>query len=90
MLLLLLLLPQVLREVLSCHLPIELVWHTREEIDTSTLTVLQDNWGPIIGVDLSRTPWPAHHRQLPQPTQNSGGHGSGTGEMLEQDVLPAE
>jgi hypothetical protein len=53
---------QVLREVHNCSLPIELVWHSPTEMDPTTLSVLQAQWGPIRGVDLSQKPWPDHHR----------------------------
>lgn len=53
---------QVLREIHNCTLPIELVWHSPSEMDPTTLSVLQAQWGPIRGVDLSQMPWPDHHR----------------------------
>jgi hypothetical protein len=53
---------QVLREVLKCSLPVELVWHTVEEMDAATLAALRQHFGPIVGVNLSGVPWPAHHR----------------------------
>lgn len=62
---------QVLREVLNCTLPVELVWHSAAEMDSQTLTVLQSRWGPIKGVDLSSIPFPAHHRAPAAPTQHS-------------------
>jgi hypothetical protein len=82
---------QVLREVLRCSLPVELVWHTPSEMDAQTLAALAARWGPIRGVDLSATPWPAHHRLPPvlahqqQPSAASKGSGNGG-----DDGLPAE
>jgi hypothetical protein len=84
--------PQVLREHLNCTLPIELVWHTPGEMDPTTLSALQELWGPITGVDLSSKQWPAHHRQLPAPasaptaTAREEQHSRND----EEDTLPAE
>jgi hypothetical protein len=41
---------QVLREQLNCNLPIELVWHTDEEMDMRTLNAIQQQWGNITGM----------------------------------------
>eukprot|EP00879_Flechtneria_rotunda_P023345 GHRR01024695.1.p1 GENE.GHRR01024695.1~~GHRR01024695.1.p1 ORF type:complete len:345 (+),score=119.25 GHRR01024695.1:394-1428(+) len=58
---------KVLREVHNCSLPIELVWHTADEMDSSTLAAMQSRWGPIIAVNLSNMTWPEHHRKLTPP-----------------------
>lgn len=53
---------QVLREVLNCSLPVELVWHATEEMDNATIAALRRRWGPIVGINLDSMPWPSHHR----------------------------
>eukprot|EP00882_Tetradesmus_deserticola_P033742 GHRQ01038567.1.p1 GENE.GHRQ01038567.1~~GHRQ01038567.1.p1 ORF type:complete len:162 (+),score=51.89 GHRQ01038567.1:511-996(+) len=66
---------KVLREQLDCKLPVELVWHTAEEMDDGTLAALRQHWGPIVGISLSSLPWPAHHRakeQVQQPGWKQG------------------
>jgi hypothetical protein len=52
----------VLREQLKCSLPVELVWHSSEEMDEATLAALRKHFGPIVGISLGSLPWPAHHR----------------------------
>lgn len=48
----------MLREELGCTLPIELVWHTDNEMDMMTLNAIQQMWGNITGNDT--------HRMMPQ------------------------
>jgi hypothetical protein len=85
----------VLRELLHCSLPVELVWHAPAEMDGATLAALQSHWGPIRGVDLSALPWPDHQRLPPalQQQQGAGGassSGSIAGTAGIVDGLPAE
>ncbi len=54
---------QVLRDVLHCTLPVELVWQGAEEMDAETLSMLQRRFGPLRGYDISAMPYPEHHRQ---------------------------
>uniref|UniRef100_A0A383VV11 Mannosyltransferase putative-domain-containing protein n=1 Tax=Tetradesmus obliquus TaxID=3088 RepID=A0A383VV11_TETOB len=66
---------KVLREVLNCSLPVELVWHATEEMDNATIAALRRRWGPIVGINLDSMPWPSHHRAkevVQQPNWNQG------------------
>lgn len=54
---------QVLREQLNCTLPVEVAWHTKEEMDNATLTALDKQFGPVYGLNLSAIPFPDHHRR---------------------------
>jgi hypothetical protein len=55
---------QVLREVLHCKLPVELVWQGPREMDAVTLEEMQKRYGPLRGYNISTVPFPQHHRNV--------------------------
>jgi hypothetical protein len=54
---------QVLREELNCTLPVELVWHGPQEMDTATLAGLKKFFDPLEGYDVTTKPYPKHQRK---------------------------
>ncbi len=63
---------QVLRQRLSCKLPIEVAWRGPQEMDHVTWTALQARYGPLRPLDLSAQQWPSHHRCVLRLTALAG------------------
>lgn len=56
---------QVLREHFNCTLPIEVMWQNSHEMDSQTWSSIEQQFGPIRGVDIGATahPIPGLHIQ---------------------------
>lgn len=55
--------PQVLREVVHCTLPVEMAWLGDQEMDDNTLAALQQRFGPLTGFNAQAVAFPSHHRE---------------------------
>jgi hypothetical protein len=76
---------RVLRHHLRCRLPVEVAWQGPREMDEATLAALDRDYGPVLGLDVSSTPYPEHQRRW--DWANAGrvaGAGWQTGPMLGQ------
>lgn len=49
---------QVLREHFNCTLPIEVMWQNSQEMDSQTWSSIEQQFGPIRGVDIGATAHP--------------------------------